>query len=181
MAARGTPLRLLQYLVYTNYASILEQSPEETQESVLQYYLKVICKHCTTPDGTFSLLHTTLRKPIILTIYKLSHLDFFQAVTFDSSDNSLWIKIGRIAAKEKKYKLARYALECGLQQSRPDTEDSSESTEHIVAGLSSEYDLTPSQWMCLETLCEVRTMLRVQLRLPETNLLTNKRITSNVI
>ncbi|KAG0042324.1 Histone transcription regulator 3 [Gryganskiella cystojenkinii] len=117
MAARGTPLRLLQYLVYTNYASILEQSPDQAQESVLQYYLK--------------------------------------AVSFDSSDNSLWIKIGRLAAKEKKHKLARYALECGLQQSSPEEGDTTASTEHIVSGLSTEYDLTPSQWMCLETLCEV--------------------------
>jgi hypothetical protein len=32
---------LLQYLVYTNYASILEQSPGEAAGSALQFYLKV--------------------------------------------------------------------------------------------------------------------------------------------
>lgn len=39
VAARGTPVRRLQYLVYMNYASILEESAENI--SALQYYLKV--------------------------------------------------------------------------------------------------------------------------------------------
>ncbi|GJJ73149.1 calcineurin-binding protein cabin-1 [Entomortierella parvispora] len=116
MAARGTPLRLLQYLVYTNYASILEQCPDESSESVLKYYLK--------------------------------------AVTFDSSDNALWVKIGKLAATARKYKLARYALECGLQQSNPEAGDA-EAAGHVVTRLSADYDLTPSQWTCLEALCEV--------------------------
>ncbi|KAG0087271.1 Histone transcription regulator 3 [Podila epicladia] len=114
LAARGTPLRLLQYLVYTNYASILEQSPGEAAGSALQYYLK--------------------------------------AMTFDNSDSSLWIKIGTLAAKEKRWKLARYALECGLVDSQPE----GDTTPHDpYRDFSEDQDLTPSQWSCLETLCEV--------------------------
>ncbi len=41
IAARGTPVRRLQYLVYTNYASILEQSSDESAKSALTFYLKV--------------------------------------------------------------------------------------------------------------------------------------------
>ncbi|KAF9585236.1 Histone transcription regulator 3 [Lunasporangiospora selenospora] len=40
LATRGTPLRLLQYLVYTNYASILEESSEGSPALALQFYLK---------------------------------------------------------------------------------------------------------------------------------------------
>ena len=39
MAARGTPVRRLQYLVYMNYASILEEASDNM--SALHYYLKV--------------------------------------------------------------------------------------------------------------------------------------------
>ncbi|KAF9193564.1 Histone transcription regulator 3 [Haplosporangium sp. Z 11] len=116
IAARGTPLRRLQYLVYANYASILEQAADETRESVLHYYLR--------------------------------------AIAFDNSDNSLWIKVGTLAAEAKKFKLARYALECGLQQ--PASDESEHSMEdNVVLGAWSDRDLTPSQWACLETLCEV--------------------------
>ncbi|KAG0031770.1 Histone transcription regulator 3 [Podila clonocystis] len=114
LAARGTPLRLLQYLVYTNYASILEQSPGEVAGSALQFYLK--------------------------------------AVAFDNSDSSLWIKIGTLAAKEKRWKLARYALECGLVESQPEDVDG---LHDPYRDFSDDQDLTPSQWSCLETLCEV--------------------------
>ncbi|OAQ29581.1 hypothetical protein K457DRAFT_503532 [Linnemannia elongata AG-77] len=115
VAARGTPVRRLQYLVYMNYASILEESSDNI--SALQYYLK--------------------------------------AITFDNSDNSLWIKIGTLATKEKKYKLARYALECGLQRtSAPGLADDS-ADQIISSGNLSDGQLTPSQWVCLETLCEV--------------------------
>ncbi|KAF9148394.1 Histone transcription regulator 3 [Linnemannia schmuckeri] len=114
VAARGTPVRRLQYLVYMNYASILEESSDNI--SALQYYLKTI--------------------------------------TFDNSDNSLWIKIGTLATKEKKYKLARYSLECGLQQTNaPGLADDSD--QIISSGNLSDGQLTPSQWVCLETLCEV--------------------------
>ncbi|KAG0304714.1 Histone transcription regulator 3 [Dissophora globulifera] len=114
IAARGTPLRRLQYLVYTNYAYILEQVSDES--SALQFYLK--------------------------------------AIAFDNSDNSLWIRIGTIAAKEKRFKLARYSLECGLQQQVHDVAD--KPTENIMfSGDPSDQDLTPSQWSCLETLCDV--------------------------
>ncbi|KAF9435048.1 Histone transcription regulator 3 [Entomortierella beljakovae] len=112
IAARGTPLCRLQYLVYTNYAQILEEGSDEG--SALQYYLK--------------------------------------AITFDVSDSSLWAKIGSLAAKEKNLKLARYALECALQQSRHDGAE----TEPIAsAGIAIDQDLTPTQWSSLETLCEV--------------------------
>ncbi|KAF9308980.1 Histone transcription regulator 3 [Podila horticola] len=114
LAARGTPLRLLQYLVYTNYASILEQSPGEAAGSALQFYLK--------------------------------------AMAFDNSDSSLWIKIGTLAAKEKRWKLARYALECGLVDSQPEGDDA---PHDPYRDFSEDQDLTPSQWSCLETLCEV--------------------------
>ncbi|KAH7036493.1 hypothetical protein BKA57DRAFT_173902 [Linnemannia elongata] len=115
VAARGTPVRRLQYLVYMNYASILEESSDNI--SALQYYLK--------------------------------------AITFDNSDNSLWIKIGTLATKEKKYKLARYALECGLQRtSAPGLADDL-ADQIISSGNLSDGQLTPSQWVCLETLCEV--------------------------
>ncbi|KFH65937.1 hypothetical protein MVEG_08039 [Podila verticillata NRRL 6337] len=113
LAARGTPLRLLQYLVYTNYASILEQSPGEAAGSALQFYLK--------------------------------------AMAFDNSDSSLWIKIGTLAAKEKRWRLARYALECGLVETQPEG-DGIPDPNHDY---SEDQDLTPSQWSCLETLCEV--------------------------
>ncbi|KAF9116866.1 hypothetical protein BGX27_009747 [Mortierella sp. AM989] len=112
IAARGTPLRRLQYLVYTNYAYILEQVPNEG--SALQFYLK--------------------------------------AIAFDNSDNSLWVKIGTLAAKEKKLKLARYSLECALQQQQP---DGTETDNSISIDALMDHNLTPSQWTCLETLCEV--------------------------
>ncbi|KAG0202379.1 Histone transcription regulator 3 [Mortierella sp. GBA30] len=115
IAARGTPVRRLQYLVYTNYASILEQSLDGTAESALQFYLK--------------------------------------AVAFDDSDNALWVKIGKLAADQKKYRLARYSLECGLQHSSLDAAETSE--ERHFPGELTDLDLTPSQWSCLETLCEV--------------------------
>ncbi|KAF9962962.1 Histone transcription regulator 3 [Modicella reniformis] len=114
IAAHGTPLRRLQYLVYTNYAYILEQV--EDNASALQFYLK--------------------------------------AIAFDNSDVSLWAKIGTLAASEKKFKLARYALECGLQQPRPEGSNGS-AGDSIFTGTLTEQDLTPSQWTCLETLCEV--------------------------
>ncbi|KAF9086112.1 Histone transcription regulator 3 [Mortierella sp. AD031] len=114
VAARGTPVRRLQYLVYTNYATILEDALDNV--SALQYYLK--------------------------------------AIAFDSSDNSLWIKIGMLASKEKKYKLARYSLECGLQRSVVLGPDAS-ADQIISSGNLSDGQLTPSQWVCLETLCEV--------------------------
>ncbi|KAI1317479.1 Histone transcription regulator 3 [Mortierella claussenii] len=86
MAAPGTPLRRLQYLVYTNYAHILERVSDDM--SALQFYLK--------------------------------------AIAFDNSDNSLWVRIGTLATKKKKFKLARYALESGLQQQqRSDVADES--------------------------------------------------------
>ncbi|KAF9200873.1 Histone transcription regulator 3 [Haplosporangium sp. Z 27] len=112
IAARGTPLRRLQYLVYTNYAYILEQVSDEA--SALQFYLK--------------------------------------AIMFDNSDNSLWVKIGTLAAKEKKLKLARYSLESALQSHRS---DGTETDESIPFDALMDQDLTPSQWTCLETLCEV--------------------------
>ncbi|KAF9576299.1 Histone transcription regulator 3 [Mortierella alpina] len=116
IAARGTPVRRLQYLVYTNYASILEQSSAEAAKTALPFYLK--------------------------------------AVSFDGSDNALWIKIGTLAAQVKNFRLARYALECGLQQSRSDS--NSEVTDvSSFPGALWDQDLTPSQWSCLETLCEV--------------------------
>ncbi|KAF9968684.1 Histone transcription regulator 3 [Mortierella alpina] len=112
--ARGTSVRRLQYLVYTNYASILEQSSDESAKTALSFYLK--------------------------------------AVAFDDSDNTLWIKIGTLAAQDKKLRLARYALECGLQQS----DRSGEVTDvNSIPGALWDQDLTPSQWRCLETLCEV--------------------------
>ncbi|KAF8940863.1 Histone transcription regulator 3 [Dissophora ornata] len=114
IAARGTPIRRLQYLVYTNYAYILEQVLDES--SALQFYLK--------------------------------------AIAFDNSDNSLWVKVGTIAAKEKKFKLARYSLECGLLQPRPDATDNSAESS-ILSDDVSDLDLTPTQWSCLETLCNV--------------------------
>ncbi|KAF9354020.1 Histone transcription regulator 3 [Mortierella sp. AD094] len=112
IAARGTPLRRLQYLVYTNYAYILEQVSDEG--SALQFYLK--------------------------------------AIMFDNSDNSLWVKIGILAAKEKRLKLARYSLECALHQQR---HDGTEAEDSIPFDALADQDLTPSQWTCLETLCEV--------------------------
>ncbi|KAG0004617.1 Histone transcription regulator 3 [Entomortierella chlamydospora] len=112
IAARGTPLRRLQYLVYTNYAYILEQVSDGG--SALQFYLK--------------------------------------AVMFDNSDNSLWVKIGILAAKEKRLKLARYSLECALQQQG---HDGTEAEDNIPFDALANQDLTPSQWTCLETLCEV--------------------------
>ncbi|KAF8934266.1 Histone transcription regulator 3 [Haplosporangium gracile] len=115
VAARGTPVRRLQYLVYMNYASILEESSDNI--SSLQYYLK--------------------------------------AITFDNSDNSLWIKIGTLATKEKKYKLARYSLECGLQQANAPGLADDLADQIISSGNLSDGQLTPSQWVCLETLCEV--------------------------
>jgi len=67
------------------------------------------------------------------------------------------VKIGKLAANDKKFKLARYALECGLQQSNPEVGDA-EAAGHVVTRLSTDYDLTPSQWTCLEALCEVTEM-----------------------
>ncbi|KAG0347788.1 Histone transcription regulator 3 [Podila humilis] len=116
LAARGTPLRLLQYLVYTNYASILEQSPDEAAGVALQCYLK--------------------------------------AMAFDNSDSSLWIKIGTLAAKEKRWRLARYSLECGLVAPRPEDTDQTPQRGSYFYNPEDE-DLTPTQWSCLETLCEV--------------------------
>ncbi|KAG9323455.1 hypothetical protein KVV02_000817 [Mortierella alpina] len=116
IAARGTPVRRLQYLVYTNYASILEQSSDESARTALPFYLK--------------------------------------AVAFDDSDNTLWIKIGTLAAQDKKLRLARYALECGLQQSHSDSNGEVTGVNNFLGALWDE-DLTPSQWSCLETLCEV--------------------------
>lgn len=114
VAAHGTPLGRLQYLVYTNYGFILEQ--DQDSASALQFYLK--------------------------------------AIAFDNSDTSLWAKIGTLAVAEKRLKLARYALECGLQQ--PRLEGSDNPTEgSIFTGTPTEQDLSPSQWRCLEALCEV--------------------------
>lgn len=73
-------------------------------------------------------------------------------MAFDNSDSSLWIKIGTLAAKEKRWRLARYALECGLVETQPEGDDMSVSHQDF----SEAQDLTPSQWSCLETLCEVR-------------------------
>ncbi|KAF9426942.1 Histone transcription regulator 3 [Podila epigama] len=115
LAARGTPLRLLQYLVYSNYASIVEQSPNEAAGSALHYYLK--------------------------------------AATFDNTDSSIWYKIGTLAAKEKRWKLARYALECGLYES-PFEEDGQMPGRETDFDFE-EQDLKPTQWSCLEALCEV--------------------------
>ncbi|KAF9132440.1 Histone transcription regulator 3, partial [Mortierella sp. 14UC] len=115
VAARGTPIRRLQYLVYMNYANILEEASDNI--SALQYYLK--------------------------------------AITFDNSDNSLWIKIGTLAAKEKKYKLARYSLECGLQRSNVLGIPEDSADQIISSGNLSDGQPIPSQWVCLETLCEV--------------------------
>ncbi|KAF9951112.1 Histone transcription regulator 3 [Mortierella alpina] len=42
IAARGTPVRRLQYLVYTNYASILEQASDESAKEALSFYLKIL-------------------------------------------------------------------------------------------------------------------------------------------
>lgn len=78
-------------------------------------------------------------------------------MAFDNSDSSLWIKIGTLAAKEKRWKLARYALECGLVESQPEGDD----TPHDpYRDFSEDHDLTPSQWSCLETLCEVHIWMR---------------------
>ncbi|KAG0270993.1 Histone transcription regulator 3 [Linnemannia exigua] len=115
VAARGTPVRRLQYLVYMNYASILEEASDNI--SALQYYLK--------------------------------------AITFDNSDNSLWIKIGTLATKEKKYKLARYSLECGLQRTSALNLADDSADQIVSSGNLPDGQLTPSQWVCLETLCEV--------------------------
>jgi len=72
-------------------------------------------------------------------------------MAFDNSDSSLWIKIGTLAAKEKRWRLARYALECGLVETKPEGDDMSDPYQDF----SEAQDLTPSQWSCLETLCEV--------------------------
>lgn len=72
-------------------------------------------------------------------------------MAFDNSDSSLWIKIGTLAAKEKRWRLARYALECGLVETQPEGDGMPDPYQDF----SEDQDLTPSQWSCLETLCEV--------------------------
>ncbi|KAG0237718.1 Histone transcription regulator 3 [Actinomortierella wolfii] len=122
LAARGSPVRLLLYLVYTNYASILEVHDDDSG-SALHYYLK--------------------------------------AVAFDNMDSALWTKIGVLAAKTKRFRIARYALECGLQGSvlQPSTSDETSDNAGNIGGdfddVSTTADLTPSQWKCLENLCNV--------------------------
>ncbi|KAG0234030.1 Histone transcription regulator 3 [Actinomortierella wolfii] len=122
LAARGSPVRLLLYLVYTNYASILEVHDDDSG-SALHYYLK--------------------------------------AVAFDNMDSALWTKIGVLAAKTKRFRIARYALECGLQGSilQPSTSDETSDNAGNIGSdfddVSTIADLTPSQWKCLENLCNV--------------------------
>ncbi|KAF9975834.1 Histone transcription regulator 3 [Actinomortierella ambigua] len=120
LAARGSPVRLLLYLVYSNYASILEVHDDNSGDA-LHYYLK--------------------------------------AVAFDNMDSALWTKIGVLAAKTKRLRIARYALECGLYGSALQPAAPEHTSDAVGYPASDDdlltADLTPTQWSCLETLCNV--------------------------
>ncbi|KAL1925672.1 uncharacterized protein VTP21DRAFT_555 [Calcarisporiella thermophila] len=65
---------------------------------------------------------------------------YIKATGVDSSDHSLWYRIGTLAAKEKRFRLARLAFENAIG-----------SLDGDITAL----DLGPIKWWCLEELCNV--------------------------
>ncbi|KAK9759656.1 Histone transcription regulator 3, partial [Basidiobolus ranarum] len=68
---------------------------------------------------------------------------YFKALEIDPSDSEIWLHVGQIALKKQNSRLARHAFEKGVSGgSNMSSEDTFES-------------LRPTQWRCLDGLCEI--------------------------
>ncbi|ORX50528.1 hypothetical protein DM01DRAFT_1095919 [Hesseltinella vesiculosa] len=123
-ALHSSSLVMLRFLVFKNYATILD---DEFMEA--------------TPDHQQA-IHPIAQKA----------MDFyFKAVQIDPTERSLWYRLGRLAQYRHHYRVARLAFERGLAT----TTASSNSIAALLQDNLQHVQLSPLQWKCFESLCQV--------------------------